>query len=430
MVHKFVDFDEEYINQMLKRLLIIGNGMAAGRLLDELINGGILDTYRITVVGDEAQPNYNRIMLSPVLAKDVEKQSIIQKDFDWFESHGVELVTGLLAESIDRYNCRVHFNDGSSLNYDHLVIATGSRPFVIPAKNQDLKNIYSFRTLDDVESLSALATPKAKAIVIGGGLLGLEAAYGLAKQGVAVDLVHRGAWLLNRQLDEQAAAYLQHFMEEKGIRFLMDTEIVAFSGEESVQSGTLITGEQLDCDFVVIAAGIIPNKELGESCGLDCGRGICVDDYMTSSDKKISAIGECIQHKGLTFGLVEPIWQMCQSLAAKLCGGEEKAFENRPVATKLKVSGVDLFSAGEVMTQENHREFVIADDKSKYYRKILIDDNRVVGAVLFGDTRGGQDYFDFITKHINVSGVLPNLIFGSAHYDVEALNESLLTTYS
>ncbi|MDO6423115.1 NAD(P)/FAD-dependent oxidoreductase [Saccharophagus degradans] len=411
-------------NQQKAHLVIVGNGMATGRLLDELIKRDA-NAYNITVIGDEPEGSYNRIMLSPVLAGETELATIINKPAAWYAQNNIRFVAGVRANAINRQAQTVALADGSCIAYDELVIATGSRPALIPAKNQHLQNIFSFRTIEDVNSIASCAQAGRKAVVVGGGLLGLEAAYGLAQKGVQVTLVHRSKGLLNRQLDSGAGEFLQQVMASKNIQFALGTEVAAFNSgaldgsgfkSETLKSATLTNGEIIECDLAVISTGITPNKELGQEAGLACGRAIIVDDFMTSSDNRISALGECCEHKGETFGLVEPIWHQCISLAEKLCFKRNVAFVNPVVATKLKVSGVQLFSAGEHLTGDDCREIKMVDVKNKIYRKLVLRNNRIVGVVLFGDTRSGADYFELMQQAVDVSSVAALLVMGKAFY--------------
>lgn len=394
-------------------LVIVGNGMAAGRLIDELLSR--TQTYAITVIGDEPHGSYNRIMLSPVLAGELESRAIIQKDGDWYQAHGIHFIGGGRVETIHRKAQTVVLADDTVIGYDHLVLATGSSPARIPAENQHLDNIFAFRTLDDVAAITGAGHRARTAIVVGGGLLGLEAAYGLAQRDVEVTVVHRSPWLLNRQLDETAGGLLRSVMEEMGIRFQLGNEIQTFVGEGSVSGAVLKDGVFVAGDLAVIATGISPNKALGIEAGITTGRAIEVDSWMATSDTHISALGECCEFESETFGLVEPIWHQCVALAERLAGNPQSPFTLKPVATKLKVSGVQLFSAGEFISKPHHRELVMQDPANNTYRKILLDNDRIVGTVLFGNTRDGQFYFDLMQQQTPVNQWLPQLIFGQAY---------------
>jgi nitrite reductase (NADH) large subunit len=396
-----------------KRLVIVGNGMATGRLLDEILRR-TPNKFNITVIGDEVHGSYNRIMLSPVLAEESTVEAIVQKSREWFEDNHIHFLAGFKVARIYRDKQCVALDSGDIVHYDDLILAMGSRPAKIAALNQLLANIHSFRTIDDVQCIAESAFKAESAVVVGGGLLGLEAAYGLAKKGVPVTLVHRSASLLNRQLDPSSGLLLQQVMSEKNIRFELAAEVEHFIGDDRVDGVLLNNGRRIDCQLVVIATGITPNKELGEEAGLVCARAICVDDFMSTSDHRISAIGECCEHRGATFGLVEPIWGQCVSLAEKLCFAHKKPFKNSDVATKLKVSGVHVFSAGAYLARENQREIVMQDARNKIYRKLIIEDGAIVGIVLFGDTRCGSDYFELMHNAVDVSNALPNIILGKA----------------
>ena len=316
------------------------------------------------------------------------------KSAEWYHEQGITLLREHRVASIDRENKQIICTNGHTLSYDQLVIATGSRPATIAAGKQQLGNIFSFRTLADTAKIGEVAKQASHAVVVGGGLLGLEAAYGLAKAGVNVSLVHRSGWLLNRQLDPTAGQLLQASMTKLGIHFHLGTEVSTFVGEKKVKGAELLNGSVLAADLVVIATGITPNAELGTEVGLAGKRGIAVDDYMATQDPAISALGECVEHRGQTFGLVDPIWDQCRTLAARLCNGEPLPFTQKPVATKLKVSGINLFSAGLFLDQDNLNTAHIIDRQRGVYRKILVDnENRIHGAVLFGDVRGGMEYF-------------------------------------
>lgn len=396
-----------------QKLLIVGNGMAAGRMVDELI---ARDPHRfsITVIGDEPHGSYNRIMLSPVLSGESTALSIIQKPAAWYAENGMRFLAGVKVVRINRAQKTVDCDNGEQVEYDHLIMATGSRPARIPAKNQDLTGVMAFRTLDDVDTILALGETAKHAIVVGGGLLGLEAAYGMAVRGIDVTLVHRSGWLLNRQLDSASGALLEQVMAHKGVRFRLSREVVSFNGNRRVESATLTGGETLPCDIAVIATGITPNAELGFEAGLEGKRGIEVNDYLATSDPAISAIGECSEHNGETFGLVEPIWQHCTSLADRLALNVRTAYKNMPVATKLKVSGVQVFSAGDWLTTDQHREVVYQDVARNIYRKLLLKNNRIVGIVFFGDVRDGQYFFELMEHGVVVTQALPQLLMGRA----------------
>jgi len=387
--------------------------MAAGRLVDEIMSKAP-DRFSITVVGQEPEGSYNRIMLSPVLAGEIEAPAIIQKDARWYHEHGIQFLAGSTVDCVHKHSRQLTLSDGSNLSYDQLVLATGALPAPIPASNQHLHNIFSFRTLKDVKRITTKVPHAKRAIVVGGGLLGLEAAHGLALQGVEVTVIHRSGWLMNRQLDESAAALLQQQMEGRGIHFELNAEIASFNGKEAIHSATLNSGKVLVSDLVVIATGITPNASLGHRTGLLTHRGIVVDALMQTSDPHISALGECCEFEGTTFGLVEPIWSQSTTLAERLCKGTHSPFVLAPVPTKLKVSGINLFSSGEFMSKPEHRELVLHDTAKHIYRKLLIKNQKITGIVLFGDVRDGLYYHELMQNKVDISQRLPHLIFGRA----------------
>ncbi len=401
-----------------KRLVIVGNGMAAGRIIDELIARDTVkpksghSLFDITIIGDETCGSYNRIMLSSVLAGTTSAMSIIQKPASWYAQQGMRFMAGIRVTQINRQQCHVLCANDERIPYDHLIIATGSRPAHLPALNQNIAGVMAFRTLADVDTILSLSQTAKHAVVIGGGLLGLEAAYGMAVRGLQVVLVHRSAWLLNRQLDEAAAAMLARVMTHKGVVLKLAAQVARFNGQIRVESAQLTSGEILPCDVAVIATGITPNAELGIEAGLQGQYGIAVNDFLVTSDPHISAIGECAEHKGKTFGLVEPIWQHCISVADRLVRGMQTAYQNTPVATKLKVSGVQVFSAGEWLTSPEHRAFIFVDSARNIYRKLLLKNNCIVGIVFFGDVRDGQYFFELMERQISVIQAMPQLLMG------------------
>lgn len=397
------------------KLLIVGNGMAAGRLVEE-IRKRDPEAYAITLIGEEPQGSYNRILLSSVLAGDQVPEQIIQQDTAWYQSRGIRFLGGVRATAINPQQKQVILENGSSENYDELVIATGSRSATIPAGNQQLEAIFSFRTLDDVNAIEHSCTKARRALVVGGGLLGLEAAYGLAQKGIQVTLVHRGDWLLNRQLDPTAGEVLRQRMATMNIDFRLSDEVESFTGSSRVTGAILKSGEPLDCDLALIATGISPNMELAGKSDIHTEQAIVVDELMRTSAAHISALGECCEFQGNRFGLVAPIWDQCISLADRLVCGIHQPFAIQPIATKLKVSGVQLFSAGEYLTRPHHRELVMHDPGAGIYRKLLLDGDQLVGAVLFGDTRDGNWYFELIQNQQDLRGFLPaQLVFGRAY---------------
>ena len=413
--------------QIKPALVIVGNGMATGRLLDEIIKR-TPNKYQITVISKEHFGSYNRIMLSAVLAGEATIDSIMQKPPAWYKAHHINFLSGGVVSYINKEKKYVDLASGVQIDYDELIIATGSRTAKIPAKNQNITGIFNFRNIADTEKIQAFTkqagTTKKQAVVIGGGLLGLEAAYGLALSGVEVTLVHRNKWLLNRQLDKVAGVMLQTIMEQKNINFVLGHEVAAFESNidksvtpnnkktEILSGVTLTNGAFICAQMAVIATGITPNKELAQTSNIEANRAILVNDYMQTSEPSISALGECCQHKGATFGLVDPIWAQCITLAERLCNSLEKPFYNAPVATKLKVSGVQLFSAGNVEVSEDSQCFTLLDKKALIYRKIIVKNGKISGVVLFGDVSSGMAYFDLMQQSTTVTPMLPELLIG------------------
>lgn len=413
--------------QIKPALVIVGNGMATGRLLDEIIKR-TPNKYQITVISKEHFGSYNRIMLSAVLAGEATIDSIMQKPPAWYKAHHINFLSGGVVSYINKEKKYVDLASGVQIDYDELIIATGSRTAKIPAKNQNITGIFNFRNIADTEKIQAFTkqagTTKKQAVVIGGGLLGLEAAYGLALSGVEVTLVHRNKWLLNRQLDKVAGVMLQTIMEQKNINFVLGHEVAAFESNidksvtpnnkktEILSGVTLTNGAFICAQMAVIATGITPNKELAQTSNIEANRAILVNDYMQTSEPSISALGECCEHQGATFGLVDPIWAQCITLAERLCNSLEKPFYNAPVATKLKVSGVQLFSAGNVEVSEDSQCFTLLDKKALIYRKIIVKNDKISGVVLFGDVSSGMAYFDLMQQSTTVTPMLPELLIG------------------
>jgi len=395
------------------RLVIIGNGMASGRLLTELSNRAP-GHYAITVFGDEPLPSYNRIMLSPVLAGEQEANSLYLHTSDWYSERAIAVYCGERISRIDREQRQVISVSGRVTPYDQLVIATGSTPTLpaLPSEQLGLHGVMPFRTLADVSDITEQATQTEHAVVIGGGLLGLEAAYGLRKRGCRVTVLHRGPWLMNRQLDETAATLLAEELRQRGIELRLQTEVASFNGDHRLHGISLDDDNELNCQLAVIAIGITPNIDLARQAGLICDRGIQVDNHLRSSDPTIYALGECCQFKQQTFGLVEPIWQQVDVLVDQLAGNGERRYDTRPIATKLKVSGIDLFSAGEFNTGPGHEVQEYHSPVDSQYRKLLFLNERLVGAVLYGDVADGNDYLTLIEQGTDIQALRPWLMFG------------------
>lgn len=396
-----------------ERLVVVGNGMAGIRTLEELL-AKAPDRYDITVFGAEPHPNYNRIMLSPVLAGEKTFEQIVLNGRDWYEANGIRLLTGDRVEVIDRANCTVTAISGLTVPYDKLLIATGSTPVIIPVPGSTLTGVVGFRDLADVDTMLEAAARGGRAVVIGGGLLGLEAANGLKVKGMDVTVLHLMDTLMERQLDRSAGALLRHELERRGITVLTGADTAEIVGSEKVSAVRLKNGQELPADLVVMAVGIRPNTTLGKAAGLACGRGIQVDDAMTTSDPAILSVGECVEHRGQTYGLVAPLFEMAKVAAARLAGSAEAAYTGSVTSTKLKVTGVDVFSAGDFTGGKDCEDIVFRDAARGVYKRVVVKENRILGAVLYGDTKDGGWYFQMLKDGTEVAPVRDTLIFGQS----------------
>lgn len=401
-----------------EKLVVIGNGMAGCRAVEELLERAP-DRFDITIFGAEPRVNYNRIMLSPVLAGEKTFADIIINPANWYDDNGIALIAGDPVERIDREARTVTARSGRVEPYDRLLIATGSDPFVIPVPGHDLAGVVTFRDLDDVDRMIAAAEAGEvlggnNAVVIGGGLLGLEAAHGLMLRGMAVTVVHLMPTLMERQLDEAAGWLLRQELERRGHTILTSASTTAILGVEGKVVGVeLEDGTRIRADIVVMAAGIKPAVALAKGAGLMCERGIVVDDHMATSDPAILAVGECIQHRGQCYGLVAPIWEMCRVLADNLTGVASE-YAGSVTSTKLKVSGVDVFSAGDFSGGDGCEDIIMRDAAHGIYKRLVLKDNRIIGAVLYGDTADGNWYFDLLRKGDDIAAIRQSLIFGQA----------------
>jgi len=403
---------------MSEPLVIVGNGMASMRLVEELVQRA-LGRYAIAVVGDEPRLAYNRVLLSSVLAREVSQDEIELKSAAWWRDRGVTLLYGRRAVSIDPAIRRLRLADGASLPFAKLVLATGSRPIRPAVPGMNLPGVLTFRDLADVAAIEQAAKPGSKAVVIGGGLLGLEAAYGLAKAGAQVSVVHLMDRLMERQLDARAAAMLRRAIEARGIAVHLQAETKAIRGERHAQAVALADGTTLAADLVVVAAGIRPNTDLARSAGVEIGRGILIDDHLRTSNPDIYAIGECAEHSGVCYGLVEPAYEQARALAAHLYGGAGD-YRGSVLATNLKVSGVNLFSAGDFLGAPGTEQIVLSDAGLGTYKKLVIKDGCLAGAVLYGDTLDGLWYLDLIRAGASIEAIRDDIMFGRAFAERKA----------
>lgn len=397
---------------MGQRLVVIGAGMASGRVLEHLFEQAP-DAFDVTLFNAEPRGNYNRIMLSPVLSGEKTYAEIVTHDDAWYATHSVATRFGEHVTRIDRDRRLVVTAKGET-PYDHLLIATGSAPFIIPVPGRELKGVVTYRDFDDTEAMIAAARPGAKAVVIGGGLLGLEAAAGLALRGMDVTVIHLMGHLMERQLDPAAGYLLQKALEARGIRIHCKGATKAILGHDRVEAVLLEDGTTYGADLVVMAVGIRPETRLATDAGLDVGRGITVSDAMVTSDPAILAVGECVEHDRQLFGLVAPLYDQAKVVAATLLG-QEAAFRPVQTATKLKVTGCDLFSAGDFADGEGREDIVFRDPARGIYKRLVIKDDRLIGAVMYGDTADGTWFFGLIKDGTDIAPMRDTLIFGPAH---------------
>jgi nitrite reductase (NADH) large subunit len=396
---------------MNQKLVLVGNGMAGVRTLEELLKI-TPDMYDITVFGAEPYGNYNRIMLSPVLAGEKTVDDIMLNDEQWYIDNGITLYKGKSVTNIDRANKRVVAEDGTVAEYDRLLLATGSNPFMIPVPGKDKDGVIAFRDIHDVGTMLQASKDYKKAVVIGGGLLGLEAANGLMKQGMDVTVVHLLDSLMERQLDKPASALLKASLEERGMTFLMEAATEEIIGNGRVQGVRFKDGSEVEADLVVMGVGIVPNTELAKATGLHCERGIVVNDVMQTFDPAIYAVGECAQHRGIAYGLVAPLFEQGKVAANQLANLGYAHYQGSVTSTKLKVTGIDLFSAGDFNESEGDEVMVLQDPGSGTYKKLVINDNRIKGAVLYGDTIDGTWYFQLMREDTSIADFRKTILFG------------------
>ncbi|HRC59474.1 Nitrite reductase (NAD(P)H) [Candidatus Propionivibrio aalborgensis] len=398
------------------KLVMVGNGMAGVRTLEELLKISP-DHYDITVFGAEPHPNYNRILLSPVLAGEMTVQDIILNDHSWYADNNIKLHTGKTVSRIDRLKRKVIAEDGTEESYDRLLLATGSTPFMLPVPGNQLPGVISYRDIKDTDEMIEAAKLYQHAVVIGGGLLGLEAANGLKLRGMDVTVVHAAGWLLERQLDETAGKMLQKSLEDRGLKFLLDKMTEALIAGESgrVAAVRFKDGMQIPADLVVMAVGIRPNTALAESAGIYCNRGIVVNDTLQTYDPKIYAVGECVAHRGVAYGLVAPLFEQGKVAANHLANFGIGRYTGSVTSTKLKVTGIDLFSAGDFTGSSDTEEIVLNDAMGGVYKKLVIKDNKLVGGVLYGDTADGPWYFQMLRDGQDIHEIRDHLMFGQSH---------------
>ena len=395
---------------MSEPLVIVGNGMAAARLVDELAKTA-LGRYAIAVIGEEPRLAYNRVLLSSVLAGETASHEIELKPADWWRDRGVTLKYGCAVTEIDVGRRELRIANDESVEFSKLVLATGSTPLRLNVPGAELAGVHTFRDSRDVDLLLTLAAAKKRVVVVGGGLLGLEAAYGLAKAGAPVTLVHLMDRLMERQLDAPAAALLKSLVEPRGITVLLNANTARILGERRVDGVQLADGRRIDADAVIFAAGIRPNIALASAAGIPAGRGIIVDDQLQTGARGIFALGECAEHRGVCYGLAEPAYEQARVLAQHLAG-RTAVYCGSVVATNLKVSGVSVFSAGDYLSGDSTESIVLSDVGRGTYKKLVISEGRLAGAVLVGDVADALWYLELIRGREEVARIRKDMMFG------------------
>jgi nitrite reductase (NADH) large subunit len=388
----------------MKKLVMIGNGMAGVRTVEEILKVST-EPFEITIFGQEPYPNYNRIKLSNILQGDTNFEDIIINPLDWYKENSIQLFTGEAIVNIDVDGKRVVSNLGREVEYDELIIATGSNSFILPIPGSDKIGVTGFRDINDCEMMIKSAQQFKKAVVIGGGLLGLEAARGLLNLGMKVDVVHLMPHLMERQLDSVASSLLKAELESQGMNFLMEKETVEILGNERVTGILFKDGSQVEADLVVMAIGIKSNTEVARNSGIYVNRGIVVNDFMETSVPHVYAVGECAEHREIVYGLVAPLYEQGKVLANRICGNLGEPYEGSVTGTQLKVAGVDLFSAGEIFEDGSTKSIMVYNEYDGVYKKILTRNNTIVGVVLYGDTKDSTKLFRMLTKKEDISGM-------------------------
>lgn len=413
---------------MKLKLVLIGNGMAGMRVVEELLSASP-DKYEITVFGAEPYGNYNRIMLSPVLCGEKAVKDIMINDRQWYADNNIILHAGVDKSiiKINRSTKQVIARDGTTAQYDRLLIATGSNPFILPIEGNTLEGVVAFRDVFDVNKMVSYSESKKYAVVLGGGLLGLEAANGLVQRGMHVTVIHNHEVLLNRQIDSNAGDLLQLELKKRGVHFYMPaiTQALVDDGNGYIKSVRFSDGNEIPCDLFVMAIGVRPNISLAQSAGLHCDRGIVVSDTLQTYDPSIYAVGECIQHRDDTFGLVAPLFEQAKVCANHLCEHGVAEYKTLPSATKLKVTGINLYSLGDFNGDDECDIIRFSDPSAGVYKKLVIKNNHIVGLVLYGDTTDGAWYQSLLEQRTNIESIRELLIFGQAYFQQELTQEAI-----
>ncbi|MEJ7495483.1 nitrite reductase large subunit NirB [Staphylococcus pasteuri] len=384
-----------------KKLVMIGNGMAGLRTIEEILERDD-ERFDITIIGKEPYPNYNRIMLSNILQNKMSVEETIMNSYDWYDEHNIQLINNDPAIKIDRNKQKVMTESGIEVDYDQCIFATGSKAFVLPIKGSDFPSVIGWRTIDDTKRMMEIAKSKKHAIVIGGGLLGLECARGLLDQGMEVTVIHLAEWLMEMQLDAKAGQMLKADLEKQGMNFELQANTKEILGEEDVEAVRLADGRVLEADLVVMAVGIRPYTELAKQSDLEVNRGIVVNDMMQTSDPNIYAVGECAEHQGKVYGLVAPLYEQGKVLADYLTDNDTEGYKGSTTFTSLKVSGCDLYSAGQIVESPEIKGIEIFNSVDNNYKKVFLKDGEVVGAVLYGNTDDGSRFYNMMKKHESI----------------------------
>ncbi|MBT2728544.1 NAD(P)/FAD-dependent oxidoreductase [Bacillus sp. ISL-75] len=385
-----------------KKLVLVGNGMAGVKTIEEILKIS-KEHFEITIIGKEPYPNYNRILLSKVLQGDTEVRDITLNDWDWYKENSITLHTGETVIKVDPLQKIVTTDSGRTEPYDEIILATGSLPFILPIPGADKKGVTTFRDIKDTDEMVEASKKYKRAAVIGGGLLGLEAARGLLNLGMDVSVIHLPSYLMERQLDPTAANLLKEELENQGMKFLLDKNTEAIIGGERVEGVTFKDGTQIEADLVVMSVGIKPNIALAKEIGVTVNRGIVVNDYLQTDIPHIYAVGECAEHNGIPYGLVAPLYEQGKVLAKHICGVDTEPYKGSILSTQLKVSGVEVFSAGDFIEGEDKKALKVFDEQDGIYKKIVLRGNQIVGAVLFGDSSEGNRLFSMINKQADIS---------------------------
>ncbi|MCY8842608.1 NADPH-nitrite reductase [Bacillus atrophaeus] len=385
-----------------KQLVLVGNGMAGVRAIEEILSVS-KDEFQITIFGSEPHPNYNRILLSKVLQGDTDIKDITLNDWNWYEENNIQLYTNETVTKVDPENKTVITDSDRIQPYDELILATGSVPFILPIPGADKRGVTAFRDIKDTDIMLAASKEYKKAAVIGGGLLGLEAARGLLNLGMDVSVIHLAPFLMERQLDATAGRLLQNELEKQGMTFLLEKQTEEIYGDDRVEGVRFKDGTSIEADLVVMAVGIRPNTKLGAESGIPVNRGIIVNDYMQTEIPHIYAVGECAEHRGIAYGLVAPLYEQAKVLAKQICGIDTNPYEGSILSTQLKVSGVEVFSAGDFNESDDKKAIKVFDEQDGIYKKIVLRENQIVGAVLFGDSNEGNRLFSMIQKEADIS---------------------------